>query len=160
MLTALAVSRCLPSDRPYSRTGERLRHKYVLPGVGVVCKGAFQMVYDVANATLTAARAQLDNSINPKQHANTKNTHADTVDTSSIIAFLTEFAEQHGSIAPVRFRHQKTVSGSVKRYFSKVDYTCFPAFYTWEKLFQLFCADAKKKRIRYWSVHRCRRSVM
>ncbi|DAZ97469.1 TPA: hypothetical protein N0F65_009952 [Lagenidium giganteum] len=141
LLTFLAQSECLTAARPQGR-GERKCYKYALPHVGIVCKKAFQTVYDISNNTLTAARAQLARST-------PKNSYASYIDRPSLVKWYEAFALKIGTVVPVRFRRQKTMGGIVPRYHTKVDYTLLPAHYTWETLRLLFVAQMQQEDAAY-----------
>ena len=137
LLTAVAISASIVATKQQVGRDERQCYVYFLPFCGEVCKNAFQMCYQISNDTLNRVHGQVrDGSAYVLPHKNTKNTHARSVDDTTIANWLRRFAERVGDAVTVRFRHQNKEDGTIVRYVTKQQVLFLPAYFTWARLLQ------------------------
>ncbi|OWZ12642.1 hypothetical protein PHMEG_00014161 [Phytophthora megakarya] len=129
--------------------GNREKFHYYLPLVGKVCRPMFADCLGVTPLTIQRYKKRVrEGNIAAKAHGNTLNKHASAIDLVWLVKWFKEFAEEVGEVVPVRVRIQKTVNGTVKKYYSSELYTLLPATFTWDAIYEEMHTYVETIRIR------------
>ena len=135
LLTALSVSATVDTFDRKRSSGVRNRFAYYLPVIGEVCRAAFALCYGVSDATITRLRRRIhEGEFAAPNHGGKQNKNAQAVDAEHIVSWFQEFASEAGEIVPIRTRRVIERDGNVAVYYSNVNYTLLPAYFTWKAL--------------------------